>query len=100
MHVCILDAAGNVLVHEDMAAAPEAFLKVIAPYRDDLVVAVECIFTWYWRLTRDRNELDEPLLDSSLLLDWSATRAQMCFSAVQRHRLRTRSSLPSAAEPR
>jgi hypothetical protein len=65
MYVCILDAAGNVLVHKDMAAAPEAFLKVIAPYRDDLVVAVECIFTWYWPLTRDRNELAEPLLDSS-----------------------------------
>ena len=24
------------------------FLKAIAPYRDGLVVAVECIFTWYW----------------------------------------------------
>jgi transposase len=23
-------------------------LKAIAPYREDLVVAVECIFTWYW----------------------------------------------------
>ena len=21
---------------------------IIAPYREDLVVAVECIFTWYW----------------------------------------------------
>ena len=31
-----------------MAATPEAFLRVIAPYREDLVVAVECIFTWYW----------------------------------------------------
>jgi len=30
-------------------------------------------------LTRDRNELDELLLGSSLLLDWSGTRAQMCF---------------------
>jgi hypothetical protein len=48
MYVCILDAAGSVLVHKDMAAAPEAFLKVITPYRDDLVAAVECIFTWYW----------------------------------------------------
>jgi hypothetical protein len=54
MYVCILDAAGNVLVHKDMAAGPEAFLKAIAPYREDLVVAVECIFTWYWPLTRDR----------------------------------------------
>jgi hypothetical protein len=31
-----------------MHARPETFLKAIAPYRDDLVVAVECIFTWYW----------------------------------------------------
>jgi hypothetical protein len=51
-------------------------------------------------LTRDRNELDEPLLGSSLLLDWSGTRAQICFWAVQRHRLPTRFPLPSAAEPR
>src|SRR5262249_19825460 len=32
----------------NMKAAPEPFLKAIAPYRDGLVVAVECIFTWYW----------------------------------------------------
>jgi transposase len=30
-----------------MMAAPEPFLKVIAPYREDLVVSVECLFTWY-----------------------------------------------------
>jgi len=31
-----------------MPAGPEPFLKTIAPYRTDLVVCVECIFTWYW----------------------------------------------------
>ena len=31
-----------------MQAAPEPFLKAVAPYHDGLVVAVECIFTWYW----------------------------------------------------
>jgi transposase len=31
-----------------MQAAPEPFRKAIAPYRDGLVVAVECTFTWYW----------------------------------------------------
>ena len=31
-----------------MKAAPEAFLKAVAPYRDGWVVAVECLFTWYW----------------------------------------------------
>jgi len=31
-----------------MPAGPEPFLKAIAPYRADLVVCVECLFTWYW----------------------------------------------------
>ena len=31
-----------------MASAPEPFLSFIAPYRTDLIVGVECIFTWYW----------------------------------------------------
>jgi transposase len=48
MYVCILNQAGEILVHQNFKASPETFLKVIAPYRDDLVVAVECIFTWYW----------------------------------------------------
>ena len=46
MYVCILDQAGAILVHKNVAATPEAFLRIIAPYREDLVVAVECIFTW------------------------------------------------------
>jgi transposase len=48
MYLCILDAAGQVLVHRNVKASPEAFLEAIAPYRDDLVVAAECTFTWYW----------------------------------------------------
>ena len=35
-------------MHRHIKAAPEAFLKAVTPYRDDLVVAVECMFTWYW----------------------------------------------------
>ena len=37
-----------------LLAPPEAFrrrrrlLETIGPYRDDLVVAAECMFTWYW----------------------------------------------------
>ena len=48
MYVCILDPVGTILVHKDLRADPESFLRAIAPYRDDVVVAVECIFTWYW----------------------------------------------------
>jgi hypothetical protein len=46
MYVCILDQAGETLLHRNMKTNPETFLKVIAPYRDGLVVAVECMFTW------------------------------------------------------
>src|ERR1041384_7220190 len=48
MYVCVLDSQGEILLHPNMACSPESFLKAIAPYREDLAVAVECIFTWYW----------------------------------------------------
>src|SRR5919198_5734143 len=48
MYVCILSHDGEILLHRNMKAAPEPFLKAVAPYREGLVVAVECIFTWYW----------------------------------------------------
>ncbi|MGQ0672283.1 MAG: IS110 family transposase [Hyphomicrobium sp.] len=48
MYVCILDATGQVLVHRNVKSNAEAFLETIAPYREDLVVAAECMFTWYW----------------------------------------------------
>jgi len=48
MYVCILDAAGPVRLHRNLPSTPEAFLEVVGPYRDDLVVAAECMFTWYW----------------------------------------------------
>src|SRR5687768_14229585 len=48
MYVCIVNHDGEILVHRNMKAAPEPFLKAVAPYREGLVVAVECMFTWYW----------------------------------------------------
>jgi transposase len=48
MYLCILNQDGEIVLHRNMQAAPEPFLKAVAPYRDGLVVAVECIFTWYW----------------------------------------------------
>jgi transposase len=35
-------------VNDDGPCAPERFLQLIAPYRDDLGVACECTFHWYW----------------------------------------------------
>jgi hypothetical protein len=46
MYLCILYQNGEILMHRHMPAGPEPFLKTIAPYRPDLVVCVECMFTW------------------------------------------------------
>lgn len=48
MFLCIVNQQGKILLHRNMQACPEAFLKAIAPYRDGLVVGAECMFTWYW----------------------------------------------------
>ena len=42
MYLCILNRDGEILVHRNMPAGPEPFLKAIAPYREDVVVCVEC----------------------------------------------------------
>lgn len=48
MYVCILDAAGNKLVHRNIPAQAAPLLRLLEPYRPDVVVGVECMFTWYW----------------------------------------------------
>jgi transposase len=48
MDVCILDQAGETLLHRTMAATPEALLQAIAPSRAQIVLAAECMLTWYW----------------------------------------------------
>src|ERR671922_2572389 len=48
MYVCLVNRDGDIVLHRNMNAAPEPFLKAVAPYRAGRVVAVECIFTWYW----------------------------------------------------
>ncbi len=48
MYLCILDHKGSILLQRNMKTDPELFLHAINPFREDLAVAVECIFTWYW----------------------------------------------------
>ena len=48
MFLCVLDGRGYPLLERNIKTEPELFLKSIAPYREDVVVAVECMFTWYW----------------------------------------------------
>ena len=48
MYLCILDQSGDIKFHRNIKTDREVFLKVIEPYREDIVVSVECMFTWYW----------------------------------------------------
>ena len=48
LYVCVLDATGTTQLSQNLPATPEAFLKAIAPFREGLVVGVECMFAWYW----------------------------------------------------
>ena len=48
MYVCILDQDGDKLVHKKIPTEPELLLSLLEPYREDVVVCVECVFFWYW----------------------------------------------------
>ena len=48
MYLCILDREGNKRLHRNVRAKPHEFLQAIKGFREDLVVGVECMFTWYW----------------------------------------------------
>jgi transposase len=48
MYLCILDAEGEVRLHRNINTNRDIFLNIIEPFREDVVVAVECMFTWYW----------------------------------------------------
>jgi transposase len=48
MHVCILDDKGGVVLDRNICCDPAGFLQAIAPFRDGIVVGVECMFGWYW----------------------------------------------------
>ncbi len=48
MFLCVLDHDGRTLLHEEIPATKAAFLEAIAPHREGLVVACECMFAWYW----------------------------------------------------
>src|SRR5262249_31112475 len=48
LSLCVLDRDGRTAFHQSIAASPDAFLGAVAPFRDGLVVACECMFAWYW----------------------------------------------------
>jgi transposase len=52
MHVCILDHDGNIVFDDNLPCHFDTFLRAIAPFRDGIVIGVECMFGWYWLADR------------------------------------------------
>jgi hypothetical protein len=48
MYVCIIDQSGEVVVDRNLPTRRQQLIELIGPDREDIVVSVECIFTWYW----------------------------------------------------
>jgi hypothetical protein len=46
MYLCVMDANGEGRVHTNIRTDPQAFLLAVQPFREDVVVCVECLFTW------------------------------------------------------
>jgi len=48
MYVCVLDSTGEVVLHKNIPTKPKSLLRLIKPYRENLVIGCECMFSWYW----------------------------------------------------
>jgi transposase len=48
MCVCILDQKGKTKLHENINTDPELLFDLIFPFIEDVVICVECMFSWYW----------------------------------------------------
>ena len=48
MYVCVISNKGRTLVHKNIKADPQTFFELIFPFLEDVVVAAECMFAWYW----------------------------------------------------
>jgi hypothetical protein len=52
LQLCVLDQAGSVVCDKKLPCHFDRVLEALAPFRDDLVVGVECMFGWYWLADR------------------------------------------------
>lgn len=48
LYVCILNDKGKILLHMNIKASPVGLARAVRPFQDDIVIGVECMFSWYW----------------------------------------------------
>ena len=42
------DNQGQVVLHRNFNADPESLRRALQPFREDLIIGVVCMFSWYW----------------------------------------------------
>lgn len=48
LYLCILDQHGKIVLHREIKANPDKLLAATKPFKDEIVIGVECMFSWYW----------------------------------------------------
>ena len=48
LYLCVLDQDREIVLHRRIDCDEQKVMRALAPYREDLVIGVECMFKWYW----------------------------------------------------
>ena len=48
MYVCVINNLGEKIFHKNMACTVDNLEVIMNTFGNDIVIGVECIFTWYW----------------------------------------------------
>ena len=48
MYICVINNSGETVFHKNMECSRDNLELVTNTFGKDIVVGVECIFTWYW----------------------------------------------------
>src|SRR4030095_15401574 len=83
MSVCMVSQEGEILLHRNLQAAPEPFLKAMAPYRANLVGAVACLFTGWAKFWPSSGSMTSTMASASPASRIVGRRA--ASSSVPRH---------------
>ena len=68
MYLCILDEQGSIVLHRNIHTDPDSLRRALQPFREGLVIGVECMFSWYWLADWCREEKIEFVLGHALYM--------------------------------
>jgi hypothetical protein len=46
LYLCVLDPDRQIVLHRRVVCDEKKLLRMLEPYREDLVIGVECMFKW------------------------------------------------------